>query len=75
MYAELVIDEDDDFDFESPELQNIQAVANKALGRNLNLDEEPPIFDQFEMDVVNVDPEDEIHEVDYRNEEDDFVNL
>lgn len=27
------------------------------------------------MDVVNVDAEDEIQEVEYRNEEDDFVNL
>lgn len=45
MFAELVIDEDDDFDFESPALQNIQLVANKALGRNLNADEEPPFFE------------------------------
>jgi hypothetical protein len=41
MFADLVIDEDDDFDFESPALNDIQNVANKALGRNLNNDEEP----------------------------------
>jgi hypothetical protein len=46
MFNELVIDEDDDFDFESEALQNIQAVANRALGRNLNDDEEPIMFDE-----------------------------
>lgn len=55
MFNELVIDEDDDFDFESPALQNIQAVANRALGRNLNCDEEPIMFDQHEMKDINVD--------------------
>jgi len=30
-------------------------VANKALGRNIDADEQPQIFDHYEVDVKNVE--------------------
>jgi len=41
------------------------------LGRNLEYNEEPIKFDQYEMEVVNVDQEDD--DLD-ENEEEDFIN-